>query len=133
MPYNINKVIKCYNSEDIKDGTASNCRRNMALKSLSVQAVNYLYTLDGYTGDSDEDTVLGYTESLNSIEANKQIYRIVVEYKVAGEEETYTYYDYCLKSGASCSDWTEENYKKTTTIRKYKYYYASLEIPNGYN
>ena len=133
MPYNVNRVVNCVNNEDIKNGEAANCRRNFALKNLSVQAVNYLYSLDGYTGSTDDDAILSSTENLNNIEANKQIYRIVIEYKVPDKSEEYTYYDYCLKSGATCEDWNPEANKKTTIITKYKYYYTSLEIPNGYN
>ena len=131
MPYNINKVVSCANSTSITDGTDSNCRRNTSLKNLSVQAVNYLYSLDGYTGSSADDEILDRTQNMNNVEANKQIYRMVVEFKVPDKTETYTYYDYCLKSGGTCSDWDPSTYKKTTTITKYKYYYSSLEIPGG--
>ena len=36
MPYNINKVVNCANNTSISSGTAVNCRRNTALKNLSV-------------------------------------------------------------------------------------------------
>lgn len=130
MPYNVNKVVSCVNNEDIQSGTAANCRRNFALKNLSVQAVNYLYSLDGYTGSSEDDT-LSLTETLNNVDTSNQIYRIVVEFKVKGTTEEYTYYDYCLKNTDSCVDWNPNENKTTATITKYKYYYTSLEIPNG--
>ncbi len=133
MPYNVNKIVNCVNNDDIKSGAAANCRRNTALKNLSVQAVNYLYSLDGYTGSAEEDDILSLTETNDTIDPTKQIYRIVVEFKVPDKTEEYTYYDYCLKSGGTCSDFDPETSKKTTTVTRYKYYYTSLEIPNGYN
>ena len=132
MPYNVNKVVGCVNNDDIKAGTSTNCRRNTALKNLSVQAVNYLYSLDGYTGDSPEDDILSQTETNSDIDPSKQIYRIVIEFKVPEKTETYDYYDYCVKNDATCSGW-DKDAKKQVTITSYKYYYTSLEIPNGNN
>lgn len=133
MPYNINKVVNCVNNDDIKSGEAVNCRRNTALKNLSVQAVNYLYSLDGYTGSPDEDDILGLSDTQEKVDPSKQIYRIVIEFKVADKSETYTYYDYCLNNNKTCSEWNPESNKNTYTVTNYKYYYTSLEIPNGYN
>ena len=94
MPYNVNRVVSCVNNDDITSGASANCRRNFALKNLSFPAINYLYSLDGYTGSIDDDAILTSTENLNNIEAINQIFRIVVEFKVTGETEEYTYYDY---------------------------------------
>lgn len=133
MPYNINKVVSCVNNDDIKSGAAANCRRNTALKNLSVQAVNYLYSLDGYTGSPTDDDILALTETQTKVDPSKQIYRIVVEYKVPESVENHTYYDYCLSGKKTCSNWNPESNKKTYSVTNYKYYYSSLEIPNGYN
>lgn len=112
MHYDVNGVIQCQNSTGLNSGLDSYCRRNMALQNLSVSAVNFLYTLDGYTGNLDPSVVYVPEDSG---------YRIVVEFKKAKSKE-YSYYIYVDGNA------TEQ---KTATEDTYEYYYTTLEIPFG--
>lgn len=117
MYYDVNGIIQCaaLNDGDTYDPTVdSYCRRNTALQNLSVTAVNYLYTLDGYTGINDPSFVYVPEESG---------YRIVVEFKKE-KSRTYSYYNYDGAGNASGSE-------QSATEQTYEYYYTTLEIPFG--
>ena len=141
MPYIVNKVVACKNQEEINSNSSISvmCRRNSILQTLSVQAVNYLYSLDGYTGTS-EDT-----------EDDVRAYRIVVEFKKSHTEEV-EYYEYInpTDENLDACDTTKRDYdasrcnrckanpglsecKNKKPIEVFKYYYATLEIPFGDN
>ena len=108
MPYIVDSVVNCAantNPEDINDVY---CIRNSALQNLSVQAVNFLYSLDGYVN------------SLTTLDDLEKNYRLVVEFKKKEKSNSYVWYDY-----------EKNSTKNTTDITTYKYYYTSLEIPFG--
>ena len=136
----IAKIPAINNQSSINSNTSISvtCRRNTVLQTLSVQAVNYLYSLDGYTGtDVTHDDI--------------RAYRIVVEYKIP-HKETVEYYEYInptaenldacdtSKAGYSAAKCTRckanpgrSECKNTRQIETYRYYYATLEIPFGSN
>ena len=110
MHYDVNDVIACdEQSGSLADKTLY-CQRNKALQNLSISAVNYLYTLDGYTGSSTPEAV------------KASGYRIVMEFKKA-KTKTYQYFDY------NKSTTNKETMQETT----YNYYYTTLRVPYGYN
>ena len=105
MRYNVTGVVSCSNNGNI------DCVRNNNLKSVSLQMVNYLYSLDGYTGVYDENS-------------DNEHYRIVVEYRKDIDEE-FHYHDY-LCEGEDCKE--EED---PITLVTSKYYYSTMEVPYG--
>ena len=110
MHYDVNEVIACdEQSGSLADKTLY-CQRNKALQNLSISAVNYLYTLDGYTGVSTPEAF------------KASGYRIVMEFKKA-KTKTYQYFDY------SKSTSNKETMQETT----YNYYYTTLRVPYGYD
>ena len=110
MHYDVNDVIACdEQSGSLADKTLY-CQRNKALQNLSISAVNYLYTLDGYTGSSTPEAV------------KASGYRIVMEFKKA-KTKTYHYFDY------NKSTTNKETMQETT----YNYYYTTLRVPYGYD
>ena len=110
MNYDVNEVIKCdEQSGNLEDKTLY-CQRNKALQNLSISAVNYLYTLDGYTGSSTPEAV------------KASGYRIVMEFRKA-KTATYEYFDY------NKSTTNKETMQETT----YDYYYTTLKVPYGYD
>ena len=110
MNYDVNDVIKCDEQSGNLDDKTLYCQRNKALQNLSISAVNYLYTLDGYTGSSTPDAV------------RASGYRIVMEFRKA-KTATYQYFDY------NKSTTNKETMQETT----YDYYYATLKVPYGYD
>ena len=110
MNYDVNDVIKCDEQSGNLDDKTLYCQRNKALQNLSISAVNYLYTLDGYTGSSTP----------NAVRASG--YRIVMEFRKA-KTATYQYFDY------NKSTTNKETMQETT----YDYYYATLKVPYGYD
>ena len=110
MNYDVNDVIKCDEQSGNLDDKTLYCQRNKALQNLSISAVNYLYTLDGYTGSSTPDAV------------RASGYRIVMEFRKA-KTATYQYFDY------NKSTTNKETMKETT----YDYYYTTLKVPYGYD
>ena len=105
MPYNVNAIVYC--SDNLTELT---CSRNSALRTFSNSAVDYLYTLDGYTASSLNGSIANFDSG----------YRIVVEFKREDPTE-YSYYDYI--NGTS----------ETEIVTKTNYYYTTLEVPFGYN
>ena len=132
MPYKIDNLINCINNENLD----YYCTKNRALQNLSVSAVNYLYTLDGYTGTDNETNLTTH-------------FRIVVEFQKKENEIEYEWYEYndinnidVCKSGPkhdtnkcnSCrADPSLDFCKNTTSIATYRNYYTTLEIPFGLN
>ena len=110
MPYIVDTVVACADNTDPSSTKDVTCYRNPALQNLTVQAVNYLYSLDGFV---DLNT---RTDDL------QKEYRLVIEFKKKDSENAYTWYNY-----------EKNNEKNTSTITLYKYYYTSLEIPFGVN
>lgn len=110
MNYNVNYIIECNESSGTTADKTLYCQRNKALQNLSISAVNYLYTLDGYNGGETKDF------------AEKSGYRIVIEFKKA-KTETYQYYDYNKSTS------NKETMQETT----YNYYYTTLRVPYGYD
>ena len=102
MSYDINAIVNC--TEDLTDLT---CSRNPAIRTFSNTAVDYLYTLDGYT-----------STTLSSIVGFESGYRLVVEFKRSYDTE-YEYYDYLTNSS------------KTEIVTRSNYYYTTLEVPPG--
>lgn len=104
MNYDVNDIVSCKELD-----TEQVCQRNKTLETLSTSAVNYLYTLDGYTGVNADNY---HTEDTG--------YRIVVEFskKINMEYEFYT---------------DETKTTKKYTDNKVEYYYTTLEIPYGYD
>ena len=110
MHYDVNEVIACdEQSGSLADKTLY-CQRNKALQNLSISAVNYLYTLDGYTGVSTSEAV------------KASGYRIVMELKKA-KTKTYQYFDYNKSTS------NKETMQETTN----NYYYTTLRVPYGYD
>ena len=111
MHYDVNYVIMCINNPTIDE-----CVYNDGLKNFSNTAVNYLYTLDGFTTTDTSNANINRLKN----PAYRNGYRIVVEFK---KEKTiqYTYY----------SSKEDKNETKTTDVTKSDYYYATLEIPFG--
>lgn len=114
MYYDVNQVVECSEPNPTDPEKELYCQRNRALQNLSMSAVNYLYTLDGYTGEGETDT---------SYDPKSSGYRIVIEFKKK-RQENYEYYDYL--AGASPS-------KKNMVETTYDYYYTTLEVPYGYD
>ena len=110
MNYDVNEVIKCDEQSGNLDDKTLYCQRNKALQNLSISAVNYLYTLDGYTGSSTPEAV------------KASGYRIVMEFRKA-KTATYEYFDY------NKSTTNKETMQETT----YNYYYTTLKVPYGYD
>ena len=108
MPYIVDDVVNCATNTNPSDTNDVYCQRNVALQNLSVQAVNFLYSLDGFVNADNK---------MDDLEKN---YRLVVEFKKKDKESSYVWYDYERNST-----------KNTTNIITYKYYYTSLEIPFG--
>ena len=70
MHYDVNEVIACdEQSGSLADKTLY-CQRNKALQNLSISAVNYLYTLDGYTGVSTSEAMFAGSK-INTVKMNK--------------------------------------------------------------
>ena len=105
MPYNVNSIVYCTTqTEDLT------CTRNSALRTFSNSAVDYLYTLDGYTATNLNASIANFDSG----------YRLVVEFK-REDPTSYSYYDYINDS------------YETEEVTKTNYYYTTLEVPFGYN
>ncbi len=111
MHYDVNNVVGC-----ALDMTNLGCERNASLRTFSNSAVDYLFTLDGFT--------TGEVTAANNLKFDSTYmsgYRIVVEYK----KEKTTEYEHCVD--LNCSR------KERTPVTKSDYYFATLEIPYGAN
>lgn len=106
MSYDINSIINCVGADDLTNLT---CTRNSAIRTFSSTAVDYLYTLDGYT-----------SSTLSSISGFGSGYRLVVEFK-RSYDTPYQYHDYIT------------NTDQIETVTRSNYYYTTLEVPFGYN
>lgn len=109
MHYDVNNVVGC-----LMDLNQLSCKRNSSLRTFSNTAVDYLYTLDGFT---TADVVSANNLAVDSTYMSG--YRIVVEYKKVTNTQ-YTYNNNLRNSSTT-----------TTTVQKSDYYYATLEIPFG--
>lgn len=105
MKYDVNSVVSC-----VLDMTQNVCKRNSALRTFSNTAVDYLYTLDGYT--------TGVALAASTQKNYDNGYRLVVEFR-HNSDTTYTY-----KTSPTSAP-------KTTVVTKSDYYYTTLEIPYG--
>lgn len=115
--YDVNGIIQCMDSSDLSSSVELNCKRNSALQNLSNGTVNYMYTLDGYSGTEDSQVIY---------DASRSGYRLIIEFKKEKQKE-YEYYDYMSES---FSNDISTNTKKET-ISNNEYYYATLKIPFG--
>ncbi len=109
MHYDVNAVVGCN-----LDMTQLGCSRYTSLRTFSNTAVDYLYTLDGFTTADVVDA-----NNLKIDSSYMSGYRIVVEFKKVSNTE-YTYNN-DLRSTTTTK----------TTVQKSDYYYATLEIPFG--
>jgi len=117
MPYNVSAIVSCANGAS--DDNLLLCNRNTAMRNISLQAVDYLYSLDGYTGVYDENATVKH-------------YRIVIEYKVDSKAKDYSYFDY-ETDGPCPTGQTKDPItgKCKVSITTSKYYYSTLEVPFG--